>query len=350
MNMMKNITTNITNYSWNIPEETYRNDEALSYSLIARYAREGFSCLPHLRDKQESNSLTLGSVLDCMVTEGMDCFYNKYFVSTFDPTIKANMIITKIYKDSINNNCNFSSLQESLNQLSEDYFKSVMDEFDYYKTRVFKTRITELVKYAKFWEDLENAGCKNIINNQIYLEATKMFNCLQNNTLTNNILFADNLERYFQIKFKATINAIDLRCMFDCLVIDNDTKRIIPIDLKTTSSKPWEFNQSFIYWRYDIQARLYTRILQECLKGSEFEDYGISSYLFIVCNKDYSQPVVFNVDFNKVIGDIEVNGVILEDPISIAAKLKTELARKEEYPFYLNVNKINKLFNEYKVI
>lgn len=46
--------------SWNVSEETYRADPALSYSTLARYEREGFNNLDKLFDRLETPSLTFG--------------------------------------------------------------------------------------------------------------------------------------------------------------------------------------------------------------------------------------------------------------------------------------------------
>lgn len=45
--------------SWDVSEEIYRADPALSYSTLARYEREGFNNLDKLFDKLETPSLTL---------------------------------------------------------------------------------------------------------------------------------------------------------------------------------------------------------------------------------------------------------------------------------------------------
>ena len=56
--------------SWNVTEEEYRADPALSYSTLAKYERGGFNSIPTLFDKVESPSLTLGSAVDSLITGG----------------------------------------------------------------------------------------------------------------------------------------------------------------------------------------------------------------------------------------------------------------------------------------
>ena len=56
--------------SWQVPEETYREDPALSYSALATYERGGFNCLESLYDRKETPSLTFGSAVDAIITGG----------------------------------------------------------------------------------------------------------------------------------------------------------------------------------------------------------------------------------------------------------------------------------------
>ena len=54
--------------AWNVTEEEYRADPALSYSTLSKFNREGFDNLEHLFDKTESPSLLFGSIVDCLLT------------------------------------------------------------------------------------------------------------------------------------------------------------------------------------------------------------------------------------------------------------------------------------------
>ena len=47
------------------------------------------------------------------------------------------------------------------------------------------------------------------------------------------------------------------------IVVDHNNKTIQPIDLKTSGHPEWDFYHSFILWHYDIQARLYWRIIKD---------------------------------------------------------------------------------------
>ena len=81
--------------SWDVSEETYRADPALSYSTLARYEREGFNNIDKLFDKIETPSLVFGSAVDAIITGGQEEFNERFMVAEFPSTPDS---ITKIVK------------------------------------------------------------------------------------------------------------------------------------------------------------------------------------------------------------------------------------------------------------
>ena len=75
---------NLYDISWQVDEPTYRADEALSYSTLAKFAREGFNKLDSLFDKVETPSLTFGSAVDALITGGQEEFDNNFMVADFE--------------------------------------------------------------------------------------------------------------------------------------------------------------------------------------------------------------------------------------------------------------------------
>ena len=60
--------------SWLVPESEYREDKALSYSTLSTYEKGGFYAISTLSEKKESPSLLLGSIVDCIITDGENAF------------------------------------------------------------------------------------------------------------------------------------------------------------------------------------------------------------------------------------------------------------------------------------
>ena len=78
----------------NISEQEYRSLPYLSYSKIAKYEREGFMGYLALDDDESSPSLTFGSAVDCLLTEGKIAFENNYVCGAEGCTGKQGDILT----------------------------------------------------------------------------------------------------------------------------------------------------------------------------------------------------------------------------------------------------------------
>ena len=108
---------------------------------------------------------------------------------------------------------------------------------------------------------------------------------------------------------------------------------IYPIDLKTTGHPEEEFEGSFVTWRYDIQSKLYTYILQECIKNDEyFKDFKIQPYQFVVINRRTVAPIVWVYEGN--FGQVDLKdekGNILRDWRKILKELSYYLKYNGKY-------------------
>ena len=81
--------------SWQVSEEEYRADPALSYSTLARYEREGFNNLDKLFERIETPSLTFGSAVDSIITGGQSEFDERFLVAEFPSTPDSIIKIVK---------------------------------------------------------------------------------------------------------------------------------------------------------------------------------------------------------------------------------------------------------------
>ena len=73
------------------------------------------------------------------------------------------------------------------------------------------------------------------------------------------------------MKFKAVLDGVGYRNMADLLVVNYESKKVYPIDLKTSlSCCEWDFEQNFMKWHYYIQARLYWRIIRENMNKDDY--------------------------------------------------------------------------------
>lgn len=292
--MMKNFAT----LSWQVDENTYREDSALSYSTISKFSKEGFSGIPHLYDKVESPSLLFGSMVDTLLTKGIREFEDTYIACDFpeisDTLTNIAKSLYELYKDTYN----------KFEDIPDELLASTGLAHNYYVSSE-KTRVSNIKKSCGvYYNTLIECGDKIIVNQQDYYDAIACRDTLKVNNATAQY-FADNdpfdveTDIFYQLKFKGEYEGIPIKCMLDVVKVDHVAKVIIPCDLKTTSSPEYEFHKSFLKWNYYIQAQMYWYILNEAIKKDEFyKDYEVLPFRFIVINRKNLNPLVWNYNFS----------------------------------------------------
>lgn len=314
----------IREIAWNVTEPEYRADPAISYSTLSRFEREGFRKLSSLYDKIDTPSLQFGSAVDCMLTDGEDAFYNSYVVCEF-PSLSDNLIaITKELHRK------FKETHRKVDTIPEESINMVALANNYYANPKYAAYRVKSIKEScnEYYSLLSLAEGKTVLSTDDYNDVIKCAEELRNNEVTYSFFtvnpFTPQIEKVFQLKFRATYNGIPVRCMFDELIVDHEHKVIYPIDLKTTGHPEEEFKGSFTQWRYDIQAKLYTYILSQCIANDEyFKDFKIANYQFIVINRRTVAPIVWEFDDNFAEVDLKDDkGNILRDWRKILLDLK----------------------------
>lgn len=330
--------------SWQVPESVYRADNALSYSTLARYEREGFNNLDKLFERIESPSLTFGSVVDTLITGDEDEFDNLFMITQMDnPPSDTLISITKRLFDT------YKSIYSDLKDIPEDNILNVIEDITWNNHWLPKTRVKKIKEdCAAYYKLLYLSEGKTIISSFVYQDALNTVDALKNSDATKfyfekDNLFDNNIERLYQLKFKSTFNNVDYRCMADLLLTIHDKKIVVPVDLKTSSKPEWDFHKSFLEWQYMIQSRLYWRIIRDNMdKDPYFKDFELADYRFIVANKKTLTPLVWLFKSTKTMGDIITkNNVTLRDPFTIGEELNSYLINKPRVPSNIDLIKPN---------
>lgn len=331
--------------SLQVTEQEYRENPALSYSLIAKYERGGFNALPTLFDKVESPSLTFGSAVDAIITGGEDEFNTRFFVADFesvpDNIVKIVASLYNSYKD------NYYSLKE----IPDEYIIATASLYNYQNNWKPETRAKVIrEKGEEYYNILYLAGEKTIINTQTYEDILLAVNTLKESTATKRYFAKnspfDELERFYQLKFTAELNGVPYKCMFDELIVDHDSQKILPIDLKTSckqNSREWNFPEHYVEWNYQIQNRLYVRILQEVIKDDDyFSDFDILPYRDIIICRGSTTPLIWDIPFTFDKGTLTFGKhkqIEMRDPEVIGQELYHYLKTNPEVP--TNIEKDN---------
>ena len=332
--------------SWKVTEEVYRKDPSLSYSTLARYEREGFNNLDKLFDRVESPSLTFGSAVDTLITGSEAEFNDKFMVAQLDNTLSDTLItitnrLFDRWKDTYNN----------IKDIPEDKVIETIQDISWNNHWLPKTRVTKIKgDCAAYYKLLYLSEGKTILSTYVYQDVINAVDKLKSADSTKfyfeqNNVFDNSIERFYQLKFKATFNNVNYKCMADELLVLHDYKTIVPIDLKTSYKPEWDFYKSFIEWLYSIQSRLYWRIIRDNMdKDPYFKDFKLANYRFIVINKKTLVPLVWEFESTQKIGDITTKeGLVLRDPFVIGEELKEYLTNKPIVPKGIELIKPNKL-------
>lgn len=334
--------------SWLVDEPTYRADRALSYSTISNYERGGkFDSLATLFEKKESPSLLLGSLVDTLITGTPEEFEKLYLIADLP---ECSDTIVNIVKGLFNTyNETYSSITDIPNNIIIDITEQVKYQLNWKpdtRAKVIKEKGSEYYKLMYLAKD------KTLVSSEMYSNALKMVDALHNAPATKYLFepnnpFEPNVERLYQLKFKATFDGINYRCMMDeCLVL-HDKKIIIPIDLKTSHKTEYNFYKSFIEWGYMWQAKLYTAILKDnILKDEYFKDFEIKPYIFVVVNKTTLNPLCWQFDDSLNTDDFicgKDNRLVYRSPLTIGKELNEYLKKTPSVPNGILLDKPNNL-------
>lgn len=327
------IKKEISEISWQVPEKVYREDPAISYSTISTYETLGFNGLDHIFDKKESTSLVLGSCVDSIITGGMEEFNNRFSV--------IDVSITDGGMDVVNQLLSMKLPYAEFDQIPEMVVSNAAKEVGFWKADKWdKKRYGEVLKTGNIG-DFYNASYnsdKTMVTTKMYEDVQACVKVLRESTSTANYFAEDDIfspiKRYYQLKFKAKFDGVTYRNMADELIVDYEHKIVYPVDLKTSSTPEWDFEESFIKWHYYIQAVLYWNIIRANMDADPyFKDFELRNYRFIVVNPRTLTPLVWEFPLTKVVGTfVDDNGTEWRSPFELGKELKQYLDLRPAVP------------------
>ena len=340
------IKKSIRNIFWDIPEPEYRKDPALSQSTLSSYERGGFESISTLFEHIETPSLSFGSAVDAIITDGEQAFMDRFFISDM-PNISstAEPIVKEIYSQ-------FHNAYTNINDIPESELMPILSQAGYKGNTNWGTKAKcDAIRKdgAQYYQTMFMANGKTILSQDTY---NKVFACVRalKDSRQTRMYFKDDdpfedIERVYQMKFKGVIDGITYRGMSDLLIVDHKNKVVIPCDLKTSHNREYNFPRSFIEFRYDIQARLYWKLIRQTMDGDDyFRDFQLTDFRFIVVNNfDAPVPLVWTFTKTKAEGTIELAGRKLRDPSTIGKELTYYLKECPQVPLNITLDRPNNI-------
>ena len=277
----------------------YYNDKAISQSQLTNLASGPKYFKNKLEYKQESDALTLGSIVDVMLTES-DNFYKIFIVNEYPkPTGQLGEYVDAIFKG--------------------------FSEEEAYTIAGFKQKKIDVVKELFKGKDCQNyynflleSKDKKVITKEEYGKANKIVTSLLTNRFTSKYFNCDDTECLTQLELYWKYKDFDCRSRLDIVKINHKDKTILPIDVKTSGKSTYNFLESVVRFRYDLQAAFYMEALQWYIDNTDkYKDYKLLPFLFIVEHTDYpGLPLIYectekDIHYGKF-GGITKTGVRLK--------------------------------------
>lgn len=285
----------IRELSWNVTENEYRADSAISYSQLSSFARESQKVIPHLQDKKDTEALRFGSLVDCLLTEPETLEERFLIVDLPKVSDKVRIICDKAFAA--------TDGARSLHSMNKDVLLNILEGEDYYSNWKDNTRLDQIIlKGTAYYNLLSLTGDKILMSTSDYKRAVSCVTALKESPFTKDVFlinpFDGNIEKFYQLKFRVDdLAEAPVRCMMDFCIVNHTDKTIRPIDVKTTGKDEEKFEDSFIQWLYMLQGTLYTQTLEHLIRKDEyFKHFTILPYWFTVINKFNQTPMIWEFD------------------------------------------------------
>lgn len=307
-------------FGLNISEQEYRKLPYPSYSLLSDLEKEGpFSISKPRVDISLEDPIIVGSLVDKLLTDSKNL--GKVYTIDKIPQEKARDVINTIIEECI-------GFPVPLDVFHADNVKHIMeicDRYEYFKQK--DTRIKYLKEFKTFIDVYMAPRPENSIIITTYLrdQAYRVVNAIKKT-------FPSFSEKngLGQVKLLGTVNGLELKVMFDMILVNHKQKVLYPFDLKTGVWLYEEFPKgNFVKFNYYLQGALYKEVLLQNLQGTPFEGYSVAPFRFLYCSRDSPLPMVFKM--TEATHDKALNGFYS------GGKWKKGLfALIEEYKFYIS--------------
>ena len=283
----------LKDYSLNLPEQEYHDYPAWSYSTIAKYARNGFSAIATLHDKVKSTpEMEFGSLFDSFITKGK---------KTLDEYIMCDITVPPAEKgvlDVLSSTCTY----ENFDEVPMRDVINAAETVSYQPKWKPDTRYAHISEYAKYYNTVKSG--KKLVPKADWDDAIEMYRIFREDPYLKTIFGAKStkdIEYLYQLQFCVPWliedEDVKVKCMFDLLIVNHKNKTIRPVDLKTSSMPAYDFPEHFVKMRYDIQAQLYTHVLQKVIaQDYELNEYTILPFLFTDISRTDKVPVTYEID------------------------------------------------------
>ena len=279
----------------------------MSVSSLNLFAKSPAEYRQHILHPKsvEASYFTKGSAVDCLITEPEKFDEQFAVIKTGKPSGMLGELCS-LMNDYME--VNEGSLpEETLFKLA--YQKS---EFKLKEESVWKKyKDPKIQQYMNF---LKNSKGKTVIAERD-LEQVKAVVTMLKHSPATKFYMKDCVEHplmdvYDQLYIEFEYEGMKCKGTLDRVIVDHNSKRIIPTDLKTTGKSVLDFKDSFMQFGYFRQAAFYTEAMRQWHKRSpspenspknDISTYTVEPFKFIVAEMSCRHtPVVYGCTVNDI--------------------------------------------------
>jgi hypothetical protein len=315
-------------------EQEYRALPIDSYSSLKVFAEDRKKyyrkfVLGEPIKEEETNSLKLGSLVDCLLFTPSD-FDDRFTLAISQvPKGQYGKFVEELMKITLRSTDENGRVNRELESMMEDAYNAVKfdrdgsiidfkrDTFETVKAKFFGTEV-EL-----YYKQLRDSHGKTVIEMSTLEAAQAVVNELKTNFVTRDIINATSSPNFKVLKQFPIVGQIsstitksipyDVKVLPDLIHINHDKKVIYLFDLKTAWDNEGEFHTNYLKYKYYLQGALYFYLLVEWKnKQKGMEDYMVNFPAFIVAeSSNYKNPLIYTTNlanFNQGMRGFNMRG------------------------------------------
>lgn len=279
----------------------YFNKKAISNSLMGVYEKDfsnfrSYWIYDKPLKKEESYSLTLGTVIDQLLTNSEEAKENIKVGNV--PTGQLLVFINELAKTV---GKNYEIAYKALEAKNGGSVRSKIDTF-----------IKNSEEFEGYYNSLVNNNI-TLIDGKTMDLAKQRVNELKLNPYTSlivNVESSENIDVYYQLALYYEWQGIPIKGALDKVIVDHKNKRVTLVDFKTSSNYS-DFEGSCLKYNYFRQASFYTYLIKFWMEEQGIEDYSINDFLFVIIST-ISSDSHFIARIGKKDIDIARNGGIIK--------------------------------------
>ena len=214
----------LKDYSLNLPEQQYHDDAAWSYSIIAKYAKNGFDAIATLHDKTAvTPAMQFGSLFDSILTKGKKTLDEYVISDTCPPPAEKNVLDTLLSMTAV-----------PFYDIPSYTFEEAFTAAEYQKKWGYEAKYKHTEEYRDYYESRRTG--KKVVSKEDWDDAISMAKSFRENPYLSTLfgtVSTKDVEYLYQTQFKEQVilpngMEVTVKIMPDLLKVNHKDKTIQP--------------------------------------------------------------------------------------------------------------------------